>query len=196
MRRFAFAALAAATLATPVLAQDSAAAVNQAPFTGARVEGLIGWDRVQANGGHDDALTYGVGVGYDVQFRGALVGIEGELNDSDARARDGSRVALDPRVCAKAARDLYVGARVGKVINDKALLYVKAGYTNARFKATSDNGTTETTLFKDDLDGVRVGAGVEYALNQNMFLKTEYRYSNYQNDISRHQVVGGFGFRF
>lgn len=195
MRRFAFAALAAATVAVPAVAQDTAAAVNQAPFTGARVEGLIGWDRVQ-NNGHDDALTYGVGVGYDVQFGGALVGLEGELNDSDARVCDGARSAVSPRVCVKAARDLYIGARVGKVINDRALIYAKAGYTNARFKATSDNGSTESTLFRSDLDGLRVGAGVEYALNQNMFLKTEYRYSNYERGLERHQVVGGFGFRF
>ena len=191
MRSFAFAALAAAALATPAVAQD----MGSAPFTGLRVEGLLGWDRLQ-NGGHDDAIMYGVGAGYDMQMGGALVGIEGELNDSDARACAGARTAISPRVCGKAARDLYVGGRVGTVMGDRTLLYAKAGYTNARAKLTSDDGATEVTLGKRDLDGVRVGAGAEYALGTNSFIKAEYRYSNYEQGFERHQVVGGFGFRF
>ena len=36
----------------------------------------------------------------------------------------------------------------------------------------------------------------EYALGTNAFVKTEYRYSNYESGFERHQVLGGFGFRF
>jgi outer membrane immunogenic protein len=45
-------------------------------------------------------------------------------------------------------------------------------------------------------DGIRAGAGLEYALGQNLFVKAEYRYSNYEAGVERNQVVGGFGFRF
>ena len=62
-------------------------------------------------------------------------------------------------------------------------------------------------------DGYRVGAGVEYALTGQSFVKLEYRYSNYSDaeidfggdapntdnfdiDTDRHQVVAGVGFRF
>lgn len=191
MRSMIFAALAAATAATPALAQQSA------PFTGARVEGLIGWDRVQANGGHDDNVGYGVAGGYDFQMNNLLVGVEAEAADSNTKSCYGAESALNPRVCAKAARDLYVGGRVGTVVaGGTTLLYAKAGYTNARFKLTSDDGSTQTTLFKSDLDGVRVGAGAEYAIGPNSYLKAEYRYSNYSDGLSRNQVVGGFGFRF
>lgn len=190
MRSVIFAALVAATVATPALAQESA------PFTGARVEGIIGWDRLQANGGNNDSITYGVAGGYDFQRGGLLVGIEGEATDSDVKSCVGARTLADPRLCAKAARDLYVGGRVGKVIGGRTLLYAKAGYTNARFKATTDDGVAQTTLFKDDLNGVRVGAGAEYAIGPNSYVKAEYRYSNYEQGISRNQVVGGFGFRF
>ena len=183
----AIAALSAA--ATPAFAQASA------PFTGVHVEGLIGGDRIQ-NGGHNDDVMYGIGGGYDVQLGGALVGIEGEVTDSNNKQCVGARTAADPRLCAKAARDLYVGGRVGKVIGGRTLLYVKAGYTNARFKLTDDDGTNQITLDRTNLNGVRVGAGAEYSITPNSFVKAEYRYSNYEQGFERHQLLGGVGFRF
>jgi outer membrane immunogenic protein len=33
-------------------------------------------------------------------------------------------------------------------------------------------------------------------LGTNSFAKAEYRYSNYEQGVERHQVMGGFGFRF
>ena len=47
-----------------------------------------------------------------------------------------------------------------------------------------------------NLDGIRVGGGVERALGGKSYVKTEYRYSNYQNGVSRHQVLAGVGIRF
>jgi outer membrane immunogenic protein len=192
MRSIVVAALVAATAASPVFAQDSS---GRAPFTGPRIEGLAGWDRVQ-NNGHDDGVNYGVAAGYDIQTGMGVVGIEGEVGDSSTKQCVGAKTTADPRLCAKAARDLYIGGRIGKVIGDKTLIYAKAGYTNTRAKLTSDDGTARTTLARTDLDGARVGAGVEYALTSNAYVKTEYRYSNYQDGFSRHQVVGGFGMRF
>lgn len=192
MRSIVVAALLAASAATPALAQDSS---GKAPFTGARVEGLVGWDRVQ-NNGHDDGLVYGIGAGYDFQAGGAVVGVEAEATDSGVKQCAGQRTVASPQVCAKAARDLYVGGRVGTVVGGNTLLYAKAGYTNARAKLTSDDGTTRTTLGRTDLDGVRVGVGAEYALGPNSFVKAEYRYSNYEAGFERHQALAGFGFRF
>ncbi|MBD3762636.1 porin family protein [Sphingomonadaceae bacterium G21617-S1] len=189
MRSIVVAALLAASAAAPALAQD------RAPFTGARVEGLAGWDRVQ-NNGHDDGIQYGLGAGYDFQTGMGLVGIEAEAADSSVKQCAGASTLASPRLCAKAGRDLYVGGRVGTVVGGRTLLYAKAGYTNAQAKLTSNDGTGQVTLGKTNLDGVRVGAGAEYAVGPNSFVKTEYRYSNYENGFSRHQVVAGFGFRF
>lgn len=189
MRSIVVAALLAASAATPALAQDNA------PFTGPRVEGLVGWDRVQ-NNGSDDSIAYGIGAGYDVQTGFGVLGLEGEVADSNAKQCFGSTTAADPRVCAKAARDLYVGGRLGTVVGGKTLLYVKAGYTNARAKITSNDGTGQITLASQNLDGARIGAGAEYAIGPNSFVKAEYRYSNYEQGFARHQVLGGFGFRF
>lgn len=190
MRSFAFSLLAATAIATPALAQESA------PFTGPRIEGIVGWDRVQANGGHDDEVMYGVNAGYDAQMGGAVVGGEVEYSDSDNRACVGSTTVADPRVCAKAGRDLYVGGRVGTVVGSRTLLYAGAGYTNAGIKVTSDDGVDEVTLGSKHLDGVRLKAGAEYAVGTNSYVKAEYRYSNYEAGVERHQALAGFGFRF
>ncbi|BAV64726.1 outer membrane protein [Sphingobium cloacae] len=174
---FAAAAAAAFAVSAPASAQEAA------PFTGAHAEVLAGYDSLDTNGaiGKPDGLLYGLGLGYDFQAGNAVLGIEGEIADSTA-----SRKFVGGEV--DAARDLYIGARAGFLIGEQALAYVKAGYTNARIEATGLGG--------DNGDGVRVGAGLEYKLGGQLFLKGEYRYSNYEADVERHQVVAGLGMRF
>lgn len=204
MRRFALAALIAAPLglaaiATPAAAQGYGPAYGGQPFTGLHVDGIIGWDDLQ-NHGHSNDFMYGIGAGYDIGIgNGMIAGIEGEVADSNNKSCYGDYTIADPRYCAKAARDLYVGGRVGKVVDGgRALLYAKAGYTNARVKLTEDDGDDagRYTLAHTDLDGVRLGVGGEYMLTGNTYLKAEYRYSNYERGFTRNQLVGGFGIRF
>jgi outer membrane immunogenic protein len=175
------AALSAVAIAAPAFAQDAAAGPS---YSGAHVEAIGGWDRVQS-GGHDDGALYGVGAGYDLRRGNTVFGIEGEASDSTVREDFGT-------VTAHAARDLYAGGRIGIVAGGN-LLYAKAGYTNARL---SLSGATVGTVDRANLDGVRVGAGVEHALGSRAFVKAEYRYSNYEAGVSRNQVVAGVGLRF
>jgi len=175
-------AVSTATIAAPAMAQDAGKS-----FSGAHVEVLGGWDRVQGEGSHDDGVLYGVGAGYDVRSGNAVFGLEGEASDSTQKQSDAG-------LTEHASRDLYVGGRVGAVVGGNNLLYAKAGYTNARY---SVSGTaTGVDLAHGNLDGVRVGAGVEHQLSGNTFVKAEYRYSNYEQGVSRNQVVAGFGIRF
>ena len=192
MRKYiVVASLAATALATPALAQE------RAPFTGVRVEGIAGWDRLQAQGGHDHGVVYGVGAGFDFQAGRAVLGIEGEASDSSTKECVGGTVVVNDHLCANAGRDLYVGGRVGAVVGASTLLYAKAGYTNARvgLNYTTPTGVGNSNAH-ENLDGVRVGAGVEQAVSRNAYVKAEYRYSNYEQGFDRHQVVAGFGFRF
>jgi outer membrane immunogenic protein len=193
MHKYFLAALLAGTVATPALAQSNAGGT----FTGLRVEGIVGGDRVQADG-HEDGVVYGVGVGYDMQMGGAVVGIEAEASDSSADVCDKDVDVTGDRLCIGAKRDLYVGGRVGAAVGTSTLIYGKAGYTNARFGFDYDDGGNGSNDFGDgrNLDGVRVGAGVETLLGSNSFVKAEYRYSNFEQGVERHQVLGGFGFRF
>ncbi len=53
-----------------------------------------------------------------------------------------------------------------------------------------------TTSESANGDGIRAGVGGQYALGANSYIGTEYRYSNYEAGLSRHQVAATFGFRF
>lgn len=175
-------AVPAMMIAAPAMAQEAPA------FTGGHAEAIVGYDTVDFGSGigNGDGVVYGVNVGYDFAVGGAIAGLEAELTDSSAEK------TLVPGLKLEAKRDIYVGARVGAPMG-AALLYAKAGYTNARIGAS---GVGAAGIGSANGDGFRVGAGVEYALSGNLFVKGEYRYSNYEADVSRHQVVGGLGIRF
>ena len=193
MRNLILTALLAGTMATPALAQDNG------NFSGLRVEGLVGYERTDVEDEGTDGIAYGAGVGYDIQRGGTVFGVEAEAADSTVdQCVTGVDITTD-ELCAQLGRDLYVGARAGAAINPNVLIYAKAGYTNNRVALDYEDGTAGTTLdFErgENLDGVRVGGGLEFALGPNSFAKTEYRYSNYEQGFNKHQVVAGFGFRF
>ena len=195
MRKYLVAAaLAAGTaLATPAMAQD------YAPFTGPRVEGIIGYDNVGTEDVDDnsDGIVYGGGIGYDMQMGNMLAGVEAEFTESTVDECIGGAVVAGDELCAKVGRDLYVGGRLGTVVGTSTLLYAKAGYVNGRLETEYEGPTGgAVTELSEDLDGVRLGAGAEFAMGPNSFLKAEYRYSNYEQDFEKHQVVAGIGFRF
>jgi outer membrane immunogenic protein len=193
MRKSVLVAILAGSLATPALAQDAA------PFSGLRVEALAGYDRAAVEGSDSDGVAYGVGVGYDVQNGGTVFGVEAEATESTVKECVGGAVDTGDELCAKAGRDLYVGGRVGAVVGTGTLLYAKAGYTNSRLNLDYDDGTAGGAAnFSEssNLDGVRVGAGAEFAIGANAFAKAEYRYSNYEQDFAKHQGLVGLGFRF
>jgi outer membrane immunogenic protein len=187
------ASLAAVSIAAPALAQDS----GRAPFTGFKVEGLAGWDHPRVPGDHANGVTYGVGAGYDYQTGGVVLGIEGEASDSTTKRCVGGFAIAGDNLCASAGRDLYVGGRVGAAVAPNTLLYAKAGYTNGRIN-TDYTTPTGVGAFRDhrNLNGFRVGGGIEQSLGGNAYVKAEYRYSNYEQNVDRHQVVAGVGFRF
>ena len=193
MRKFLCAALLSATFATPALAQQTG------NFSGLKVEGIVGYERTDVEDEGSDGITYGVGVGYDVQNGGTVFGVEAELADSTVdECVENVTVATDV-LCAQLGRDIYVGGRAGAAINPNLLVYAKAGYTNGRVSLDYEDGTAATAPdFEsgENLDGVRVGGGLEFALGPNSFAKTEYRYSNYEQGFDKHQLVAGFGFRF
>jgi outer membrane immunogenic protein len=185
MSKFIYAALLiSGAAAAPALAQDAPSTGN---FSGAHVEAIGGWDRVQGEGSHDDGVLYGVGAGYDVQRGNIVFGVEGEASDSTQKENFGG-------LTEHASRDLYAGGRIGAVVGGNNLLYAKAGYTNARYAVSGTASGVD--LAHGNLDGARVGVGIEHQLGNRAFVKTEYRYSNYEQGVSRNQVIAGVGLRF
>lgn len=198
---FAAAASAAAALTVAVATPGHAQTADTADFSGFRLEALAGYDNLSAGGDGSDGFVYGIAAGYDAPVGRARLGVEAEIADAttDARAR-GVLVANDS-LRAEAGRDLYLGVRAGYVLSPRAMLYAKAGYTNARLATTYVAGTA-TVRDARNLDGFRLGAGVEYALSRNVYAKAEYRYSHYGEqdgialDADRHQLMAGVGVRF
>ena len=211
------AAGSAVALSVPAMAQDDSS------FTGPRVEALVGYDSVRPGSTVDidnaddidqsiDDITYGFGAGYDFDLGSTVIGVEGEYMRSEAKTDfDTTGFTTYGISNIDAGRDLYIGARAGVKVTPRTLAYVKAGYTNAKMDVlATDNATdVETNL---NLDGWRAGAGIEHQVTDSVYLKGEYRYSQYKEgeveapsgvesdrfdvDLDRHQFVVGVGARF
>ena len=215
MRKLILAALLAGGAAAPAFAQE------ESPFTGIRVEGIVGYDSLRS-GERDDGVDtsddegdesiegalYGVGAGFDFDLGGVVAGIEGEFSQSGAEQDFDESVDAPFTTRVDVGRDLYIGGRLGFRVAPTTLLYGKAGYTTTRVEAELANDT-DLEQFDTRIDGWRFGAGLEQVFGRNMFGKVEYRYSNYGDirldeggefetdiDLDRHQVVAGIGLRF
>ena len=204
MRKFAFATAAAAfgvALATPALAQNG-------DFSGPRLEALAGYDNLRDGGDGEsegrEGFSYGALLGYDIQNGNIVYGIDGEITDATTKSRSYNEVTAGDRFSVEAGRDLYIGGRLGYVISPAAMIYAKGGYTNARVESRyqANTGADSELVDKADLDGFRLGAGLEYKLTPTAFVKGEYRYSHYGEiegyniDLDRHQLMAGLGIRF
>ena len=193
MSLLALLAALATLVAAPAFAQDDT------PFAGGRIGLEAGWGRV---GGGDriggDGFVYGGTLGYDFAFGQVRVGPEVEIAGSTQK----TCIALPAggradSTCQRTDRDLYAGGRLGYVVNPSVLLYAKVGYSNARFKDRFEgNGPDLPAPFHRDHDGVRAGAGLEYALTPQLSLTGEYRYSHYSDDIHQNQILAGVAYRF
>jgi outer membrane immunogenic protein len=145
-----------ATIAAPAIAGD---------FAGPRVEVTAGADDVKA-GVDPTKVTYGAGVGYDLQLGKIVAGVEANVDNVFDR------------------RDIGVGARLGYVLNDNVLVYGKAGYSSWRQVAGAD------------VEGLRLGGGLEVNLAGPVYGKVEYRYSDLEAGQKKHGGLVGLGLRF
>jgi outer membrane immunogenic protein len=193
MRKYLVAALFAAAAAAPAAAQTTATGTG---LGGLRLEGLVGYETTDIEDEGADGATYGVGIGYDVQSGNAVFGVEAEAMESEINQCVAGFPGTGDTLCAKGGRDLYVGARAGAAVGANSLVYAKAGYTNTRLELEFDPAVGSTTTADDNLDGVRVGGGVQFGLSQNLYAKAEYRYSNYEQGYDKHQGLVGVGFKF
>jgi opacity protein-like surface antigen len=85
----------------------------------------------------------------------------------------------------------FAGGRVGFLINPRFLSYFDGGYTQARFDqvnyniAVPGNPASGFSLAAQTYNGWFLGSGFEYAFDflpiPGLFLKTEYRYSQYSS---------------
>jgi outer membrane immunogenic protein len=203
VKKVLFAAVALAAISAPAYAQDAS------NFGGAKIGAVIGYDRVRLEvedegSGSKDGFLYGVTAGYDLDLGTAVIGVEGEFADASTKETVGDLAVDGFEASLRAERDLYIGARLGFPVSPIIMLYAKGGYTNAKFKLSATDGVDSFSA-SDELDGYRIGGGVEYT-NGQAFGRLEYRYSDYGRykvdgvdtgiDASRHQIAVVGGWRF
>lgn len=182
------AALAAAALGTSAHAGD---------ISGPRAELLVGYDHASMGFGEDSAnangVTFGGGIGYDVALAARVsVGVDGEITGSTSKYTESNPLYS---LGIKYGRDLYAGGRVTFQATKNVNLYAKVGYTNARVKFTGDDANDHFER-SQNYNGVRAGVGAQVRVTGPVYGSLEYRYSNYEADLSRHQVMAGVGYRF
>jgi outer membrane immunogenic protein len=140
-------------------------------FTGVRAEVTAGVDDVTgpvaARRLDLTDVTYGAAVGFDAElYKNVIVGFEANLDNVFDR------------------RNVGASARLGYVIKDAVLVYGKVGYANWK-------QTTST-----ELEGLRLGAGVEANIAGPVYGKVEYRYTDFDRGVGQHGALVGFGVRF
>lgn len=156
---------------TFVMAAAAALALVATPamaneFTGVRAEVTAGLDDV--TGSFDPTeVTYGAAVGLDAElYTNVVVGVEATLDNVFDR------------------RNVGAAARIGYVVADKALVYGKVGYANWKQTTTRE------------LEGLRLGAGVEAKIAGPVYGKVEYRYTDFDGNVGQHGGLVGIGVRF
>jgi outer membrane immunogenic protein len=141
------------------------------PFTGVRAEVTAGVDDVTAKVRTQDIdltdVTYGAGVGFDAElYKNVIVGVEANVDNVFDR------------------RNIGASARLGYVVADAVLVYGKVGYANWKQTTTRE------------LEGLRLGGGLEAKIAGPVYGKVEYRYSDFDRGVGQHGGLVGVGLRF
>lgn len=172
-----------------------AAAVPAGAQMRAEVHGGI--DRAGGPGLDTWGEMIGAAVGYDAPLANgrAFIGVEADADYARTRdCRTGYKVAGD-RLCGRAGADLSGVVRIGARPSATSAVYLLGGYTRGHVRTTYTSGALSSRS-SDDLDGLRLGIGTEFALGAKAYGKVEYRYSNYEQRFIRHQGLVGIGVRF
>lgn len=173
-------------------------------FTGPRAEVTAGYD-ASHNDDHVvgtpntlDGVRIGGAIGYDVAIgRNFTIGAEAGIGFNVSGKVEETLGTTNVRLTS--GRDIDLSLRLGAIVTPSTLLYVKGGYANSEYRLrTTVGGTAGPTVThtSDDNDGYRIGAGVEQMINDHVYAKAEYRYTDYGDNLSRHQVLAGVGYRF
>lgn len=192
MKKLSIAALAAAAAIVPAAAHAQA-----------YVQIETGLDSVHVLGESDEGVLYGIAAGYEFPLGGSVfAGVEAGIADSTTKECESLSYSPAPpfsayteTACLKSGRDISAVVRLGTRLGEESAIYILGGYTNARLKATWDDGYSKYSA-GDNGDGFRLGAGYQHTFGKNFFGKVEYRYSNYEGDFSRHNGVVAVGVNF
>jgi outer membrane immunogenic protein len=185
-----------------LVAVGAAPSLAQSPFDGAYVGAFTGYTDNNASAASgavradidSDGWLYGAYAGYGKTFDQFYFGAEAEIGSASLSGNAGTVAGLPTKLDANESWGL--SARAGYLLNDSTLLYARAGWQRTNYDVTVGTGATQVKA-SDNLDGYRLGGGLEYAVTDNVLVRTEYNYVNYDNtNFRENQVRVGVAYRF
>ena len=164
-----------------VFSLSAAPALAEAP-EGWRAGVIVGLDRTDAapGAGAANGFAYGIQVGHDWRLGPFQTGIEGDLAGSTERQTLGTRRSshgLFGAAAIRAALPLTGGLR----------MFARGGYA---FHALLFSGAPGFNGH-----GWQIGGGAEADLGRRLYLRGEYRFSNYGSAVRGQQLLFGAGLR-
>jgi outer membrane immunogenic protein len=134
---------------------------------------------------HVNGSLIGADIGYNFLFQNnLLLGIETEFKSYNAN-EEGNFVGeitsspKIPKINSSFENKFSLLGKIGYLVNDKTLLYVKGGWANAEIKRDYTNYYSAVVdSHKSWQDGWTVGLGGEYNFYQNLTANLEYRYTD------------------
>ena len=211
MKTFSLTLLALLGATTPALAADlveepPAPVVTETPifdWTGGYLgiykggTWVNGDFRIPGDRAHEDigGFTLGKFVGYNFMYDNILIGVEGDItyswNENHYRAF-GQRndVGTDWGGSAR--------ARLGYAF-DRTLVFATGGWAATRASIDTPTGNADRTF-----NGWNVGAGVDWAFRDDVFIRAEYRFTDFGNknikgvkvNLDQHQALIGIAYKF
>ena len=132
--------------------------------------------------GDDSAATGGVFIGYGINFNQFYIGLEGDLEDSNADW-DHARSPSGRNFSVEKMDTWGVSLRSGYVLDNGSLLYARAGHARTRFNTTWVKGNDPANdVDRDDrVSGTRLGVGAELPVSRSAFARLDYSYTDYDN---------------
>jgi len=132
---------------------------------------------------HANGSLIGADIGYNFLFQNnLLLGIETEFKSYNANKESNFTYLsyLSPQQINSSFENKFsLLGKIGYLINDKTLTYVKGGWANAQIKRDYTNDFTAVVeSHKSWQDGWTLGIGSEYNFYQNLTAKLEYRYTD------------------
>ena len=123
-------------------------------------------------------LLAGVHAGYNYQFANILVvGVEGDLNK-----KFGHGFKIDDQLRPTSSWDGSIRGRVGVVVSPQGLVYFTGGYAWGNFTtplSNADAGDLDGEHLGGSREGWTYGGGIQYALDQNLSTRIEYRHTDW-----------------
>jgi outer membrane immunogenic protein len=157
---------------------------------------FAGGSRIETANLNADGFLIGGQAGYNWQFGSVVAGIEGDLAFSNGDG-DGNIYTFPGGVGPVAithAETNFLGSITGRVgyAADRALFYAKGGVGFTRLEITDiSNAGFHNANGKESIAGWTLGAGVEYALNNNWTIKSEYQFYRFSPNVTLRDPVGG-----